>query len=430
VYVTIVSRCSTVTCAFPPSAASHPGHGRGGARVLADIGPRAGIFPGPTYRHAGPVGQIPRARRRADTAAVRPHDVHPPVTSSVALAGRRLQAVRADVFPRGRPSTRTLDARGLDDVTVVARAAPTTRASTSPTSSARSMPPGRARAVAGAHHSRGEEEHGSPTSTPSRAHRHRAGRHVLIGSTGPSRRTRPRSSWACAASSASRSSPTTASGLAALGQLRQHRAQPVLPLPAQRTSRSGRRAFGESHDAFRREATEMSPVGGAGGLETVPAPDGEHSPLHERRRSPRRGARSSPAPPTGAWTSASPPTRHRRRWRDRDARSWPTTADRTPGIAFTVRFASQPASYTSPTAGVRLAPAPARSSTATPSRWRSPPGRDAAAVGVHGHARHPRRCGSRPTATTSNHDATNTTCCATSSSRTALYRGRGRLEAA
>jgi len=191
------------------------------------------------------------------------------------------------------------------------------------------------------------------------------------------------------------------------------------------------RAFGESHDAFRREATEMFAKWEERRSGNRSCARREHQPLHERRRLATGAPRTIiPAPPTRApWTTSalSPPTRHRRDGGDRDARRGDPPRSHAAESPFTVRFASHPDQLTSPTRPefgwlLRLLE---QHGDAEPVA--SPPlAGPLPAMGVHGHARHPGavdpgRQQRQPANTTS----TNTTCGATSSSRPRSTR-RGR----
>ena len=121
----------------------------------------------------------------------------------------------------------------------------------------------------------GEEEHGSPNlDAIARAHRERLAADVLIGSDGPKQKNGPRWSWACAACSASTSSPTTASPASLhSGNYGNIVPNPVLPLARLIDDIEDARARvrATSNGAFRREASELfAKWEDRGGLEAVP----------------------------------------------------------------------------------------------------------------------------------------------------------------
>ena len=258
-------------------------------------------------------------------------------------------------FHGGRPvDPRTLGERGLDDVTVVARGGADNKGQhlANVLGALDAARAGRAqwrvRIILD-----GEEEHGSPNlDAIARAHRDRLAADVLIGSDGPKQQN----------------APTLVMGVRGLvgvelvadngrpaslhsGNYGNIVPNPVLPLARLIEDIEERvRAFGESHDAFRREATEMfakwedravwkpflRPTVNINHFMSDGASPTARRTIIPRTAHARLDIRVTPDTPPAAMEEIV-------------TRVVADHRDRTPGITFTVRFASQPASYTSPT---------------------------------------------------------------------------------
>jgi acetylornithine deacetylase/succinyl-diaminopimelate desuccinylase-like protein len=199
----------------------------------------------------------------------------------------------------------------------------------------------------------GEEEHGSPNlDAIARAHRARLAADVLIGSDGPKQKN----------------APTLVMGVRGLvgvelvadngrpaslhsGNYGNIVPNPVLPLARLIEDIEVRvRAFGESHGAFRREATEMFakwedravwkpflyPTVNVNSFMSDGASLTARRTIIPRTAHARLDIRVTPDTPPAAMLEIL-------------ERVVAEHRDRTPGITFTVRTAAQPASYTSPT---------------------------------------------------------------------------------
>ena len=258
-------------------------------------------------------------------------------------------------FHGGRPvDFRTLDDAALDEVTVVARGGADNKGQhlSNVLGALDAARAGRAqwrvRVILD-----GEEEHGSPNlDAIARAHRHRLAADVLIGSDGPQQKN----------------APTLVMGVRGLvgvdliadngrpaslhsGNYGNIVPNPVLPLArviGDIEARVG--AFGEDHDAFRREASEMfakwedravwkpflRPTVNVNHFMTDGASPTLRRTIIPRTAHARLDIRVTPDTPPVAMEAIvhEVVAEHR---------------DRTPGITFTVKILSQPASYTSPT---------------------------------------------------------------------------------
>lgn len=199
----------------------------------------------------------------------------------------------------------------------------------------------------------GEEEHGSPNlDAIARAHRDHLAADVLIGSDGPKQKN----------------APTLVMGVRGLvgvelvadngrpaslhsGNYGNIVPNPVLPLARLIEDIEARvRAFGERHDAFRREATEMFakwegravwkpflyPTVNVNSFMSDGASLTARRTIIPRTAHARLDIRVTPDTPPAAMLEIV-------------ERVVAEHRDRTPGITFTVRTAAQPASYTSPT---------------------------------------------------------------------------------
>jgi acetylornithine deacetylase/succinyl-diaminopimelate desuccinylase-like protein len=258
-------------------------------------------------------------------------------------------------FHDGRPvDPRGLDERALADVTVVARGGADNKGQhlANVLGALDAARAGRAawrvRIILD-----GEEEHGSPNlDAIARAHRDRLAADVLIGSDGPKQKN----------------APTLVMGVRGLvgvdlvadngrpaslhsGNYGNIVPNPVLPLARLIEDIEARvRAFGEAHDAFRREASALFAKWEERAVWTPflrPTVNINHfmsdgaSPTARRTIIPRTAhARldirvTLDTPPAAMEAIVTQAVADHR--------------DRTPGITFSVRFASQPASYTSPT---------------------------------------------------------------------------------
>jgi acetylornithine deacetylase/succinyl-diaminopimelate desuccinylase-like protein len=257
-------------------------------------------------------------------------------------------------FHSGRPvDPRTLDDRALDDVTVVARGGADNKGQhlsnilgaldTARAGRAR----WRVRVILD-----GEEEHGSPNlDAIARAHRDRLAADVLIGSDGPKQKNQP----------------TMVMGVRGLvgvelvadngrpaslhsGNYGNIVPNPVLPLARLIDDIESRvRAFGDTHDAFRREATELfakwedkavwkpflRPTVNINHFMTDGASPTARRTIIPRTAHARLDIRVTPDTPPAAMIEIV-------------ERCVAEHRDRTPGITFTVKTAAQPASYTSP----------------------------------------------------------------------------------
>jgi acetylornithine deacetylase/succinyl-diaminopimelate desuccinylase-like protein len=257
-------------------------------------------------------------------------------------------------FHEGRPvDPRTLDERALGEVTVVARGGADNKGQhlANVLGALDAARAGRAqwrvRIVLD-----GEEEHGSPNlDAIARAHRERLTADVLIGSDGPKQKN----------------APTLVMGVRGLvgvelvadngrpaslhsGNYGNIVPNPVLPLARLIEDIETRvRAFGERHDAFRREATELfakwegravwkpflHPTVNVNAFLSDGASLTARRTIIPRTAHARLDIRVTPDTPPAAMEEIVTRTLAEHR-------------DRTPGVAFTARFASQPASYTSP----------------------------------------------------------------------------------
>jgi acetylornithine deacetylase/succinyl-diaminopimelate desuccinylase-like protein len=257
-------------------------------------------------------------------------------------------------FHDGRPvDPRGLDARALDEVTVVARGGADNKGQhlANVLGALDAAGAGRAqwrvRIILD-----GEEEHGSPNlDAIARAHRDRLAADVLIGSDGPKQKN----------------APTLVMGVRGLvgvelvadngrgsslhsGNYGNIVPNPVLPLARLIEDIEARvRAFGERHDAFRREASEMfakwedravwkpflRPTVNINHFMSDGASPTARRTIIPRTAHARVDIRVTPDTPPAAMEAIVQQvvTEHR---------------DRTPGISFTARTVSQPASYTSP----------------------------------------------------------------------------------
>ena len=257
-------------------------------------------------------------------------------------------------FHGGRPvDPRTLDDRALDDVTVVARGGADNKGQhlsnilgaldTARAGRAR----WRVRVILD-----GEEEHGSPNlDAIARAHRDRLAADVLIGSDGPKQKNQP----------------TMVMGVRGLvgvelvadngrpaslhsGNYGNIVPNPVLPLARLIDDIESRvRAFGDTHDAFRREATEMfakwedkavwkpflRPTVNINHFMSDGASPTARRTIIPRTAQARLDIRVTPDTPPAAMIEIV-------------ERCVADHRDRTPGITFTMKTAAQPASYTSP----------------------------------------------------------------------------------
>jgi acetylornithine deacetylase/succinyl-diaminopimelate desuccinylase-like protein len=258
-------------------------------------------------------------------------------------------------FHAGRPvDPRTLDDAALDEVTVVARGGADNKGQhlsnvLGALDAARAgQAQWRVRVILD-----GEEEHGSPNlDAIARAHRERLAADVLIGSDGPKQKN----------------APTLVMGVRGLvgvdlvadngrpaslhsGNYGNIVPNPVLPLARVIADVEARvAAFGEAHDAFRREATEMfakwedravwkpflRPTVNVNHFMTDGASPTLRRTIIPRTAHARLDIRVTPDTPPAAMEAIvhEVVAAHR---------------DRTPGITFTVKILSQPASYTSPT---------------------------------------------------------------------------------
>jgi acetylornithine deacetylase/succinyl-diaminopimelate desuccinylase-like protein len=257
-------------------------------------------------------------------------------------------------FHGGRPvDPRALDAGALDEVTVVARGGADNKGQhlANVLGALDAARAGRAqwrvRIVLD-----GEEEHGSPNlDAIARAHRDRLAADLLVGSDGPKQHD----------------APTLVMGVRGLvgveliadngrpaslhsGNYGNIVPNPVLPLARLIDDIETRvRAYGDAHDAFRREATALFAKWEGRAVWTPflrPTVNVNHfmsegaSPTARRTIIPRTAharldIRVTPDTPPAAME-------------DIVTRAVADHRDRAPGIAFSVRFASQPASYTSP----------------------------------------------------------------------------------
>jgi acetylornithine deacetylase/succinyl-diaminopimelate desuccinylase-like protein len=247
----------------------------------------------------------------------------------------------------------TLDAPALDDVTVVARGGADNKGQhvaniLGALDAARAgRAQWRVRIILD-----GEEEHGSPNlDAIARAHRDRLAADLLIGSDGPKQKN----------------APTLVMGVRGLvgveliadngrqaslhsGNYGNIVPNPVLPLARLIEDIETRvRAFGESHDAFRREASEMfakwedravwkpflKPTVNINHFMSEGASPTARRTIIPRTAHARLDIRVTPDTPPAAMEEIV-------------TRVVADHRERTPGITFTVRFASQPASYTSP----------------------------------------------------------------------------------
>jgi len=257
-------------------------------------------------------------------------------------------------FHGGRPvDPRTLDDRALDDVTVVARGGADNKGQhlsnilgaldTARAGRAR----WRVRVILD-----GEEEHGSPNlDAIARAHRDRLAADVLIGSDGPKQKNQP----------------TMVMGVRGLvgvelvadngrpaslhsGNYGNIVPNPVLPLARLIDDIESRvRAFGDTHDAFRREATELfakwedkavwkpflRPTVNINHFMTDGASPTARRTIIPRTANARLDIRVTPDNPPAAVIEIV-------------ERCVGDHRDRTPGVTFSVKTAAQPASYTSP----------------------------------------------------------------------------------
>jgi acetylornithine deacetylase/succinyl-diaminopimelate desuccinylase-like protein len=257
-------------------------------------------------------------------------------------------------FHSGRPvDPRTLDDRALDDVTVVARGGADNKGQHLSNILG-------ALDTARAGHARwrvrvildGEEEHGSPNlDAIARAHRDRLAADVLIGSDGPKQKNQP----------------TMVMGVRGLvgvelvadngrpaslhsGNYGNIVPNPVLPLARLIDDIESRvRAFGDTHDTFRREATELfakwedkavwkpflRPTVNINHFMTDGASPTARRTIIPRTAHARLDIRVTPDTPPAAMIEIV-------------ERCVAEHRDRTPGITFTAKTAAQPASYTSP----------------------------------------------------------------------------------
>ena len=268
--------------------------------------------------------------------------------------GVACQPFEPTYFHGGRPvDPHTLPERALDDVTVVARGGADNKGQhlANVLGALDAARAGRAawrvRVVLD-----GEEEHGSPNlDAIARAHRERLAADLLIGSDGPKQKN----------------APTLVMGVRGLvgvelvadngkpaslhsGNYGNIVPNPVLPLARLIEDVEVRvRAFGESHEAFRREATELfakwedravwtpflKPTVNINHFMTDGASPTARRTIIPRTAHARLDIRVTPDTPPAAME-------------DIVTRVVAEHRHRTPGITFTVRFASQPASYTSP----------------------------------------------------------------------------------
>jgi acetylornithine deacetylase/succinyl-diaminopimelate desuccinylase-like protein len=257
-------------------------------------------------------------------------------------------------FHGGRPvDPRTLDERALGAVTVVARGGADNKGQhlANVLGALDAARAGRAqwrvRIILD-----GEEEHGSPNlDAIARAHRERLTADVLIGSDGPKQKN----------------APTLVMGVRGLvgvdlvadngrpaslhsGNYGNIVPNPVLPLARLIEDIEARvRAFGERHDAFRREASELfakwedravwkpflRPTVNVNHFMSEGASPTARRTIIPRTAHARLDIRVTPDTPPAAME-------------DIVTRAVAEHRDRTPGITFTAGFASQPASYTSP----------------------------------------------------------------------------------
>ena len=277
-HATTVSPCSIATCASPPSAARSP---RPWSRTSARSGAtsastsscyrcRAAAAP----RRCGARSLARPARRPCCSTATTTSS--PPATRALALGGRGLPAVRADVFPR-RPAGRSAHAR-RPRARRRHRGGAGRRRQQGP---AHGQHPGRARRRAGRARAVARADHpgrrGGAWQPQPRCHRPRAPRppgrrpadrlrrpqaeeraHAGHGRARPRRRRAGR-----------RQRPP---GLAALRQLRQHRPQSGAAAgPAHRGHRDPRaRLRREPRRLPPRGQRDVRQVGGSRGLEAVP----------------------------------------------------------------------------------------------------------------------------------------------------------------
>ena len=321
-------------------------------------------------------------------------------------------------FHGGRPvDPRTLDDRALDDVTVVARGGADNKGQhlSNILGALDTARAGRAcwrvRVILD-----GEEEHGSPNlDAIARANRERLAADVLIGSDGPKQKN----------------APTMVMGVRGLvgvelvadngrpaslhsGNYGNIVPNPVLPLARLIDDIESRvRAFGDTHDAFRREATELfakwedkavwkpflRPTVNINHFMTDGASPTARRTIIPRTANARLDIRVTPDTPPAAMIEIV-------------ERCVADHRDRTPGITVQreVRRAARQL-HLAGAAGVRLATPPARAARRRRGGGAADAGRHAAALGVHARRSASRRSGSRPpTATTSSTTSTSITC--------------------
>jgi acetylornithine deacetylase/succinyl-diaminopimelate desuccinylase-like protein len=257
-------------------------------------------------------------------------------------------------FHDGRPvDVRRVDERALGDVTVVARGGADNKGQhlANVLGALDAARAGRAqwtvRVILD-----GEEEHGSPNlDAIARAHRDRLAAALLIGSDGPKQKNEPTLVMGVRGLvgvelEASNGKPASLHS----GNYGNIVPNPVLPLARVIADIEERvAAYGESHDAFRREATELFAKWEDRAVWTPflrPTVNVNHfmtdgaSPTARRTIIPR----TATARLDIRVTRDTPPAAMERIVEQVVA----AHRDRTPGITFSVRFASQPASYTSP----------------------------------------------------------------------------------
>jgi acetylornithine deacetylase/succinyl-diaminopimelate desuccinylase-like protein len=257
-------------------------------------------------------------------------------------------------FHGGRPvDPHTLDDRALDDVTVVARGGADNKGQhlsnilgaldTARAGRAR----WRVRVILD-----GEEEHGSPNlDAIACAHRDRLAADVLIGSDGPKQKNQPTMVMGVRGLVgvelvADNGRPTSLHS----GNYGNIVPNPVLPLARLIDDIESRvRAFGDTHDAFRREATEMfakwedkavwkpflRPTVNINHFMSDGASPTARRTIIPRTAHARLDIRVTPDTPPAAMIEIV-------------ERCVAEHRDRTPGITFTMKTAAQPASYTSP----------------------------------------------------------------------------------
>jgi acetylornithine deacetylase/succinyl-diaminopimelate desuccinylase-like protein len=199
----------------------------------------------------------------------------------------------------------------------------------------------------------GEEEHGSPNlDAICRAHRQRLRADLLIGSDGPKQKNEPTLVMGVRGLlgvelEAGNGKPASLHS----GNYGNIVPNPVLPLARLIADVEERvRAWGESHDAFRREAGELftkwqdravftpflRPTVNINHFMTDGASPTARRTIIPRTATARLDIRLTPDTPLAAMTAIVERVAAEHR-------------DRTPGITFTVKCAGQPASYTSPT---------------------------------------------------------------------------------